>query len=181
MKSGSAMALVCIAQLLSGCKPAEPELAVPEASSSAKQASMKPKAIHGLGLHAYNYTDLPIWSYTVNGAGGGDIRVSGPTNGGSGTSCCGSVPAHLPTTYIVRWSRDDHRWCELAVAFNGPVPADPFNLNTHFYRDGHVEISVSDDSEPPRLKLSNINDGLSRTETGNVVYDEKFAKCKDET
>ncbi|CAN5190631.1 hypothetical protein BH11PSE9_BH11PSE9_09580 [soil metagenome] len=134
----------------------------------------------GLGLHGYNYTDLPIASYSVGSAWGGDVRVSGDGNGGSKTGCCVNVPPFLPYTYRVSWSRDDHVWCELAVEFKGPVPPNAFNFNTHFYQDGHVEISISADTEPPRVDLPRIGRGLKRHETGNVVNDTKFAKCKDE-
>jgi len=166
--------------MLAACQP--PTVAPIDSSSAslpiAGKAESK-KVKHSLALRAFNYTDLPIASYTVDGAGGGDVGVSNERNGGSGTTCCGRSPASLPTSYTVSWSRDDHLWCEIEVPFNGPIPDDPQDLNTHFYRDGHVEISITNGDETPRIKMKNINSGLTRTETGNAIFDDKFAKCKN--
>ncbi len=141
---------------LVGCRQAESvdplpaSLAASSVASAASAAVVAYEAVPEakrkrlLGLSAYNYTDLPISSYSVNHVWGGDVRVSSETSGGSKTSCCIKVPPVLPATYLVRWSRDDRRWCELKVAFGGPIPEEPSSFNTHFFADGHVEITIAD-------------------------------------
>ena len=130
-------------------------------------------------MRGYNYTDLPISSYSIRGVWGGDIDVSNETNGGGKVTCCGSVPSTLPRTYLVTWSRDDRRWCEKEVVFDGPIPDHPESFNTHFFQDGHIEISITEELNDLKVKLPNYRNGFSRHESGNVVMDEKVARCKD--
>ncbi len=156
----------------------------PAASASAVEYQFVPESKRKklLGLEAYNYTDLPISSYSVNYVWGGDVRVSNMTNGGSGTNCCLKVPTVLPAKYRIRWSRDDRRWCELEVTFKGPIPDSPWNFNTHFFEDGHIEISVTDTNTATDMKVRkpSYREGLNRYPDGNVIHDEAFARCKDE-
>jgi hypothetical protein len=171
------VALTALAAIsISACQP------VTKAKVDEPPSSRPPtgKRITGLGLHGYNYTDMPIASYVVNGAWGGNLRVSSVRTGGGGTTCCGEIPAHLPTTYQVSWSRDDQRWCDIEVQFKGPIPVNPQFLNTHFFRDGHVEITVSEDFLDILVSEPDFHNGLSRNETGNVVMDEAFARCRNE-
>ncbi|MBN8471406.1 DUF3304 domain-containing protein [Corallococcus exiguus] len=62
-------------------KPAEPPSPAPrESSVLAKPISME--------INGYNYTDLAIDSFEVNGQGGGDLSVSSTTSGGGKGTCC---------------------------------------------------------------------------------------------
>ncbi|WP_297575274.1 hypothetical protein, partial [uncultured Deefgea sp.] len=114
----------------------------------------------------------------VNSSGGMNLEVSKPMAGGGGTVCCASIfPILVPYKMTVQWTRDGEKWCEIEAMLSGPIPAKPENLNVHFYQDGHVEIDVTDDYVEPRLKLERFNEA-QRHENGNVVNDEKFARCQ---
>jgi hypothetical protein len=143
-------------------------------------AAEREKSGHSMGMHGYNYTDLPISSYSVSGVGwGGDLDVSNETAGGGKTTCCASLPTRLPATYMVHWSRDDHRWCDVKVIFKGPIPDRPRFFNTHFFQDGHIEITISYEFTDLLVKQPSMEGGLSRKASGNMVMDEKVAKCRD--
>jgi hypothetical protein len=43
---------------------------------------------HALAIVGYNYTERYIDSFHVNGQGGGNLYVSGPTAGGGSSACC---------------------------------------------------------------------------------------------
>jgi hypothetical protein len=129
-----------------------------------------------LTLHGYNYTDHYIDSYSVNGAGGGNLFVSSPTTGGGGGACCVRwlVGRALPVKVHIRWEsseclytkrvdgedfpRAKSFYSEADVWLKGPIPADPQYFETHFYPDGHIEVAVTDDYSMPRLKLPEKND-----------------------
>ncbi len=50
-------------------------------------------------------------------------------------------------------------WKVAELEFNGPVPASPKNFEVHFFRDGHIELAMTERLSPPRLILqSNDND-----------------------
>lgn len=126
----------------------------------------KDKTSGALGIVGYNYTDRPIAEFSVNGNGGGNIYLSSETSGGGGTVCCMSVSpgTKLPLTMEVKWTWDrveneqgkvlqpEETRTALAV-LTGPLPAKPTQFEVHFYPDGHVEVAVSDNYSPPRLKL----------------------------
>jgi len=87
-----------------------------------------PANMSGLTIVGYNYTDTYIGSFTVNGAGGGNIEVSSKTSGGGGGVCCAAIPAGaaLPITIDIAWKRDGRvPWCRQSAVLDGPVPADP--------------------------------------------------------
>jgi hypothetical protein len=136
--------------------------------------------IYSVVAYGYNYTDNYIDSFEVDGAGGGNLAVSTPTSPGGGDTCCALVTSGLPvgTEFTIRWTRDRRRWCEKTVKLTKPVPIKPRYFEVHFYRDGHIEIEVTQKASPPRLNLERFSIE-KRFETGNVHNDEKFSRCKD--
>jgi len=130
--------------------------------------------------YGYNYTDLYIDSFEVDGAGGGNLEVSIPTAGGGKHTCCATLVSGLPegTEFVVKWTRDRSRWCQQAVKLTKPIPKDPRYLEVHFYPDGKVDIEATQQASPPRLKLERAN-YAERKVTGNINNDEKYSRCKD--
>jgi hypothetical protein len=126
-----------------------------------------------LGLVGYNYTDRHISSYTVNGAGGGDIMLSSSTGGGSGISCCVRLAKKTSTPFRVkvRWQYDgciylikDDRtgkadkvrhyyYKEAEVDVQRADSGTPGYIETHFYPDGTVQVATTDYFSEPRLAL----------------------------
>jgi hypothetical protein len=136
---------------------------------------------NALTIYGYNYTDLYIDSFSVNGQGGGDLAVSNHGGGGGGHVCCvGLNPRSKPPIPVtIKWRRDDSSiWCEQEVMLEGPIPPEPHYFEVHFYPDGHVEVGVTEHASLSRLDMERFN-RLQRKETGNVVNDDKFAKCVD--
>lgn len=147
-----------------------------------------PKRSHSLAIIAYNYTDRYMDSFEVNGQGGGNVRISNEGAGGGSQVCCvrwtdGST---LPKKVTVKWvggycirhdktsdgeefRRRESLWKIADLQFNGPVPANPRNFEVHFYRDGHIELAMSEDYSPPRLMLPSPPNGYARP--GVVVND----------
>ena len=130
----------------------------------------------GLLIQGYNYTDDYINSFTVNGAGGGNLFVSGPESGGGKSACCFSYqPGEpLPIKLKVRWvadyctSRhvnkygeifDDVRdiWTEAEASISQPPLGKASALEVHIYRDGHVEAAITSGNSPPRLILQRVD------------------------
>jgi Protein of unknown function (DUF3304) len=138
-----------------------------------------PKGMEGLTLHAYNYTDTYIDSYSVNGAGGGNVEVSVDSAGGSGGACCAPVRADmpLPTTVEIKWKRDgDVPYCRQTVLLDGPIPAKPNNFEVHFYPDGTIQVAITDSPSEARLKLERFN-RLQRKPESNINNDSKYSEC----
>ena len=126
-----------------------------------------------LGLVGYNYTDRHISNYTVNGAGGLDVMLSSSTSGGSGITCCVRLAKKslIPPRVKVRWQYDgciylirDERdgkadrvrhyyYKEVEVDVLRADHGTPEYLETHFYPDGTVKVSATDDLSRPRLIL----------------------------
>jgi len=152
------------------------------AGSGAKVAPAPRVAVHtepvALELNGFNYTDLYIDSFEVNGQGGGNLFVSSPTSGGGGSACCvmwtpGTTP---PVRVQVKWTRDRKRWCEQEVAINTPLPEHPRHLAVHFFPDGHIEAEITE--EDPSLKLRLEQSSLEqRRVSGNTVADEQTSRC----
>ena len=126
-----------------------------------------------LTITGYNYTDRYIDQFTVNGNGGGNLFVSGPTSGGGGSECCKDYITGVDNWILpVRWQvggctyntskqkdgseRYDlyHYFKEVEVKVDPKIAARPAYLEVHFYPDEHVELAVTEHSSPPRLKLS---------------------------
>lgn len=135
---------------------------------------------HLVSVHGYNYSNTKIDSFDVNGFDGGRLDVSTPSAGGGERLCCAQVTSgvSLAFQFIVRWTRDRKRWCEQIVSHTKPVPKDPRYLEVHFYPDGRIELDVTQEASPPRLKLKRAS-FARRQEADNVVNDEKFSRCKD--
>jgi hypothetical protein len=150
--------------------------APPEASNAT--VSHKPVM---LAINGFNYTDLYIDSFSVNGGGGGNLFVSSPTSGGGGTECCVVlVPgASLPQPLNVEWVRwtDAHHsvTCHKTVMLKGPIPSHPTALGVHFMPNGDIEVEVTDGEADPKLRLERFDRG-HRHSSGNVVHDES-AEC----
>ena len=145
-----------------------------------------------LTLHGYNYTDYYIHSFEVNGQGGGNLYVSTPTSGGGGSVCCVSwwPGTKLPKKFKIRWvadfcmeKRKTHEgevfeqthsiWKEAEVMLTEPPPPKPENFEVHFYRDGKIEVAITDDYSPPRLKLETANSAR------RFANDIKNRRCTD--
>ncbi|WP_353225421.1 DUF3304 domain-containing protein [Salinisphaera sp. C84B14] len=140
-------------------------------SSSGKEKPPQEGEEVYLTLLGYNYTDHGISDYEVNGAWGGDVRLSTATAGGSKGTCCvrWRVGQELPVTVNVRWVSDvclwtkrvsgqnftntKIKWSEKEVQVTEPPQGIPHYFQTHFYPDGRIEVAVADDYTPPRLKL----------------------------
>lgn len=132
----------------------------------------------GLLIQGYNYTNQYINSFTVNGAGGGNVFVSSPTNGGGKATCCYDLPSAVASAQVkVRWSAaycmerkenpysfgprivEERKtfWREVSVPITD-VQQPAKALEVHFYPDGHVEVAVTPGYSPPRLKLPVTSD-----------------------
>jgi hypothetical protein len=133
-----------------------------------------------LEINGFNYTDLYIDSFEVNGQGGGNLYVSSPTSGGGGSVCCvsWSPGSSQPVRLTVKWTHDGKRWCEQEVAITGPVPARPQNLGIHFFPDGHIEAELAEDYPEVKLALARASPE-ARKASGNTVADEHLSRCKD--
>jgi Protein of unknown function (DUF3304) len=193
--NGAGLVLTLVAAaLLAACGPSPqrqatantkpPVAAAPAASSPwAVQEYEKDGRMprrYSVVAYGYNYTDLYIDSFEVDGAGGGNLEVSVPTAGGGKHTCCTTLVSGLPegTEFVIKWTRDRRRWCEQTVKLTKPIPTEPRYLEVHFYPDGKIEIEASQQSSPPRLKLERAN-YAERKEIGNVNNDEKYSRCKD--
>lgn len=175
--------LVCtgLAAMLSGCASsilADANRASSNPSSMTMQTTSK---TYGLTIIGYNYTDYGFYSYEVGRRGGRNLVPSTPTTGGSKNTCCFSLftPMSESRKVKVKWSRGIRKgiWCEMEVPLKGHLPAKPEYIEVHFYQDGHIELAVTEEPSPPRLKLDRFSNGPRHAE-GNVVNDDKFALCK---
>lgn len=171
-----------LALLLGACQPGT-TATPPSAAASAPRIERDSRGLpknYSVVAYGYNYTDLYIDSFEVDGAGGGNLEVSTPTSPGGGHTCCAMVTAGLPlgTKFNIKWTRDRKRWCEQDVPLTKPIPPEPRYLEVHFYPDGHIEIEATQQASPPRLKLEAFT-YARRHESNNVNNDEKFSRCKD--
>lgn len=135
-----------------------------------------------LTLIGFNYTDLSIDNFSVNGQGGGNIFVSTPTSGGGGSVCCVgfSAASELPIPVKIRWTRDRKRWCEKEVLITGPVPAAPEYLAVHFYPDGRIDAEITQQYPSVKLQLEEGVNPDERKPSGNTVADEQTARCTND-
>jgi len=161
--------------VLAACSPnaVAQQAATPSANSSEsiQPGSAAPKD-HSLAIVGYNYTNRYMDSFSVNGQGGGNIGVSWPGSSGQGSVCCVNWRdgSKLPRKIKVEWvaaycmqvlhgSDGDTQtmrqpiWKTADVDLNGPVPANPQNLEVHFYPDGHIELAITEGDSPARLDL----------------------------
>lgn len=125
-----------------------------------------------LTMYGYNYTDKYIDDYSVNGQGGGNLFISGPTSGGGGSMCCVDYTAGYVNKVKVRWQfdacmYDEGRdstgkmyqnihsfYREVEVTVDANVAKDPHYFEVHFYPEGHVEARITEESSMPLLVLS---------------------------
>jgi len=170
---------MAMAMVATGCGPRS-VVAAPS-SEPRSVAGNEPARSYKLTLSGYNYTDTEIGSFEVNGQGGGNLEVSIPTAGGGKSTCCVSVHAtsQTPLPVMIKWSRDGDTWCEQSVQLTSSLPARPEYFEVHFYRDGHIEVAVTEQVSPPRLRLEREH-GNSRfsDEKRNVNNGSKFSRCK---
>jgi hypothetical protein len=181
----------CWVSLLTACSPSDQPIStasIPSAPLSASASgpqSSQPR--YSLGIVGYNYGDVGMVDYRVNGTGAFNLGVSTETAGGGSTICCaGWAPAtKLPKPVVVEWTRGGDRWCRTVAALNGPVPAEPTTLEIHFYPDGHVEAAITDKYSPPRLKLKSeggayrIGRDVNAERRAAVEKDNLTAECQD--
>lgn len=125
-----------------------------------------------LALVGYNYTNRYIDHFDVDGQGGGNIHVSGPSSGGSGTACCVSYRAGAKARKVkIRWQanactynertsggekfNDTHSYFkETEVQLDPNIPDFPRYFEVHIYPDGHVEAAITAHESRTRLALS---------------------------
>lgn len=153
------------------------------------QSAAEGEANQSLALVGYNYTDKDIDSYSVNGVGGGDIRLSTKTSGGGGIVCCVDYSSikYPNKTVRVRWQVDGciyilknqitgatqkvrHLSYKEALA---PV-ADLSNgkaryIETHLYRDGTVRVLLTREISSPLVRLD-----------GNRPDQSSFPRCEND-
>jgi hypothetical protein len=127
---------------------------------------------YSLTITGYNYTDHYIDSFSVNGAGGGNIFVSSPTSGGGGSVCCGSYYPKLKNqTVRVRWQSGGCKYFAGRGADGSDIwlihpsfkeadalvvdvaNGEPQNMEVHIYPDDKVQVQVSSEVSLPRMKL----------------------------
>lgn len=141
------------------------------------------KTHYMLGIIAYNYTDDPIAAFSIDGADGGHVRLSSPTSGGSGTSCCVLLSKNpvWPMQVLVRWQvggcrvydedrRSGHSqyyYKELITTVERGNRTHPSDIAVHFFKDGSVRVTLSDGWDPPLVKLQK-----------NRAIEKKFSECK---
>ena len=121
-----------------------------------------------LEINGFNYTDLYIDSFSVNSQGGGNVFVSSPTSGGGGGVCCIGWDSSYepPITVVVEWTYDRETACRQEVTIEEPYPENPNHIGIHFFQDGHVEATVSEDYPELKLVLEHFNHE-ERKESGN--------------
>jgi hypothetical protein len=133
-------------------------------------------------IQGYNYTNDYINSFTVDGQGGGNLYVSGPTSGGGKSVCCLSYPrgTPLPIKLKIRWVGSYCMWKEKnpypfgqpyhdkrmdlwqeaeALAFD-QSEGKPRALEVHIFPDGHAEAAITRGYSAPRMSLPDDYRGL---------------------
>lgn len=175
-RHGLGLVVVAVLAACSQQKTGEPSSGQP---ARAEATTVIPRQV-SLEINGFNYTDLYIDSFDVNGQGGGNLFVSTPTAGGGKGACCVSLDpgTRLPVALTIKWTRDGKRWCEKEVQLSGPIPANPRHLGVHFFPDGRIEAEITEDDPEVKLVLESFNLG-QRKESGNTVTDEQTARCKD--
>lgn len=165
--------------VLAGCKKPKTD---ENPGGQAGQAAETPPSLEPISLeiNGFNYTDLYIDNFSVNGNSGGNLYVSSPTSGGGGSTCCASWFRNMtvPMRLEITWTRDRKRWCTKEVHTTGPTPAHPHHLAVHFFPDGHIEAGLSEDLPEPKLRLERASP-TERKKSGNTVSDEQVARCQD--
>lgn len=122
-----------------------------------------------LGIIGYNYTDSYIATFSIEGQGGGFVRLSSPTSGGSGVVCCVlfSKKPEWPIQVHIRWQsggcrvyaknrqygHDRFYYKESIVNVEKGSSSHPSHIAVHFYKDDSVRVRLMDDLESPLVLL----------------------------
>ena len=168
--------VMSLAAVLVGC--AQARAPAPEVVTSSKVTRLDVDA-KSLLIQGYNYTDDYINSFTVDGQGGGNLYVSGPTSGGGKSVCCASFSQGmpLPIKLKVRWTgaycmeyetnmfgrTSAYRkglWRESEALAVDLSQGKPRALEVHIFPDGHVEAAITQGYSRPRLVLPDDHRGL---------------------
>jgi hypothetical protein len=127
---------------------------------------------NSLAIIGYNYTNRGIDSFSINGQGGGNIRVSSPTSGGGGTVCCALyTPGSTVKMVRIRWQSGACVFKEQSIFSKqmfdtlhlfykeqeAPLEVlattNASYMEVHFYPDGSIKAAVTAAMSPPRLFL----------------------------
>jgi hypothetical protein len=166
---------------LVACTPPSPSAPSGSKEGSSQAASPAPSSEPvALEINGFNYTDLYIDSFEVNGQGGGNLFVSTPDSGGGKGVCCASwrPDSKAPVKVTIKWTRDQKRWCEQDVSLTGPVPSHPRHLGVHFFPDGHIEAELAEDYPALKFQWERARPD-ARKASGNSVADERLSRCKN--
>lgn len=158
-------------------------------SRAAAQVEMADDQYVLLDFVGYNYTDRYIGNYSIDGQGGGDVRLSSPTSGGGGIVCCVKLLKGKANPVIVRvrwqfngctylvksmitgraheYTHDFYKEADVEIY---PVAGiNPSHLESHFYPDGSVQLQLTEHLSLPRLSLDEKRPDQS-----------KFPRCKND-
>ena len=111
-----------------------------------------------VSVTGYNYTQRPIYTFTVNGGSGSNIFING---GGGSFSCCTLVTVGQLAEVDWMYSYTEKQYeaglreesFKTTVTVPPPPPEHPQAryLEVHFYPDGHVELALVKFPGPRRL------------------------------
>ena len=98
-------------------------------------------------LVGYNYTERPIYTFSVNGGGGSNIFVGG---GGAKMSCCTDITVGQPVEIKWVYSATEKQYLaglrkenySTTVIVPPPTVPEAEYLEVHFYPDHHVELAL---------------------------------------
>ena len=98
-------------------------------------------------LVGYNYTERPIYTFSVNGGGGSNIFVGG---GGAKMSCCTEITVGQPVEIKWMYSYTKKQYDEglreedysNTVIVPPPTVPEAEYLEVHFYPDHRVELAL---------------------------------------
>ena len=100
-------------------------------------------------LVGYNYTERPIYTFSVNGVGASNLFAK-QKHGGGGRSCCIDITVGQPVE--IKWLYDTTEKQYLAglgeenrsttVIVPPPTVPEAEYLEVHFYPDHHVELAL---------------------------------------
>lgn len=162
-----------------GQSPKPPSIDAPATVESAPAKAPKGTRIN-LTLTGYNYTNRYIDQFDVDGQGGGNIGVSGPTTGGNGSACCVSYYSGGGSWKVkIRWQKDactyNERWShgeefsdtysyfkEVEVQVDPNIPDFPRYFEVHIYPDGHAEAAITEHESMARLALNKDREDNAR-------------------
>jgi Protein of unknown function (DUF3304) len=97
----------------------------------------------------YNYTERPIYTFSVNGAGGSNLFAK-EKHGGGAFSCCTEITVGKPA--VIKWVydttekqyeaglREENHSTTITVP--PPTVSEASYLEVHFYPDHHVELAL---------------------------------------